>query len=912
MNTAIDFGLFNLLFTVSATVEPSVLVLFNLISASLATVASYHLNKHWTFRMPESHSGHYITRFVAATAIGIIINSVVASSVSFALAAFPVPSLLAVNIGKVIGALTSSAWRFISYRGWVFRADKMEQPVIPSVFTSGLISLIIPAYNEMHRLPGRLQRLVSELDGRLSWEIIVVDDGSTDDTPGAVMAMASRYPLIRLLSVRHQGKGAAVRAGMRAAQGEYLLYTDADDTFTAEHIGMVVERLLTGTQVVMGCRYHDRESSFSGQSLGRSIMGRVFNLMVRLLVLPGMKDTQCGLKGFQRPAAEQLVKRLRVNGFAFDVELLCLARELGMEIVNIPVQIEESEGSRVRWWLSPLQMFRDLLLVKCRMITDGYDLPGRGQWASQAALGFSLVLLALVIRIPWLWDVPRYIDELREVNLAYLIYLGRVFPLHNVAHDIGPLHNYIIAGIFRLLGPSIYWPRLYVALTSAITVLLVYRLGSRFFNNWTGLIAAGLVLTNGMNILVTHMAWANSTTPFFFMLALIATMKAEREASGPSLVGAALLWAAALQTHSSVVIYFLVALIYVTAPGFRKRVAIRSQYYTTAALVFLAGYSNMICYNLVSGGGSIAWLSHKGYTMESHPGLRSFARNLEQMAIELIRAASSTYADHNSFWQYLLHPWFALALLFLLAGSYFALRNKISLPFWMMSAPFAVMPWINQRYTFFLATRYIMPVVILASILIAYGLVQTISRFSVKINLERPLPASVWTCLLLAAGMQLFAFYSYCRQIEDTSSSNRLPLNIINQVNNLAHGRDTIVIIDRKLAIENNPLPSLLTLTSPRYKYVAWDPAESRTPWAAYHRLYPGYALVTIMTEATYRQSLAQRPDSSVSHLTCRVLSATGRTGLRSVYLQGVPGDSKTSTPAASKLDLNISDWFHR
>jgi len=108
------------------------------------------------------------------------------------------------------------------------------------------------------------------------------------------------------------------------------------------------------------------------------------------------------------------------------------------------------------------------------------------------------------------------------VQLAYQIYMGEVLPLTNVAQDIGALHNFILALLFKIFGPSIYLPRLYVAVTAAATVVLVYYLTRQLFGRRAGLIAAGLLMTNGMHILVTHMAWSNCTTPFFFILAVMA------------------------------------------------------------------------------------------------------------------------------------------------------------------------------------------------------------------------------------------------------------------------------------------------------------------------------------------------------------------------------------------------------
>ncbi len=184
-----------------------------------------------------------------------------------------------------------------------------------------------------------------------------------------------------------------------------------------------------------------------------------------------------------------------------------------------------------------------------------------------------------------------------------------------------------------------------------------------------GITAALLLIGNGMHILVTHMAWSNCTTPFFFCLALLALLHAEEKKNGVWLVISAFLWALTLQTHSSVLIYVLAVLLYVLRPGFRYQTAIKSKYYYLAALGFLLAYANMIYFNIISKGGSFSWLKYKGYAIEKDPGFSSYLQNLQEMFIELLRALSSTYSNQNSLWAYLAYPGFTLALLFMLLGT---------------------------------------------------------------------------------------------------------------------------------------------------------------------------------------------------------------------------------------------------
>jgi glycosyltransferase involved in cell wall biosynthesis len=386
-----------------------------------------------------------------------------------------------------MGAGFSICWNFVSYRNWVFTWHPVTAagPEYPEIVPD-LVSIIIPAYNESRRLPRRLERLAAEALQRFPAEIVVVNDGSSDNTGILMEEIASRHSIVRCLHHDvNMGKGAAVRTGMLASRGEYTVFVDADETFSIDHIEKVVRELQNGHKVAIGARRLEGGGRVAGESPLRYIMGKAFNFYVQTMVLAGVSDTQCGLKGFHGQVARQVFPRQRMNGFAFDVEILALVRELGYEMVMVPVQAEDCDGSSVNRWLSPLQMAWDVLSIKTGLLFDYYDLPSRRQWLPQLATASALFVTALAVRIPWLWSIPRYIDELKEVNLAYSIYTGKLLPLTNMAHDIGSMHNYILAGIFKLFGASIYWPRLYVAVTAALTVVLVYRVGEKLFDRWT-------------------------------------------------------------------------------------------------------------------------------------------------------------------------------------------------------------------------------------------------------------------------------------------------------------------------------------------------------------------------------------------------------------------------------------------
>ena len=889
INTVIDFGLFNVLLYFSGVEQGWWLLLFNLLATGAAALNSYFMNRHFTFGISRGGHGQSSLRFALATSTGMLINSLVVMLVSTALFSFPLPAALRINIGKILGSILSATWNFFTYRHWVFPRSGPALDWPQNSLLPGLVSLIIPAYNENRRLPLRLEDLAARLPAHFPLEIIVVDDGSTDGTAARVQAIAQRFPLISCLSYQpNRGKGGAVNAGMRAARGEYLLFCDADDSFSRADIVRVVDRLKSGAEIAIACRQGSRKRRSQGERSLRTVLGKGFNLLVQGLFLPGLKDSQCGLKGFQRRVAEELFARQRLEGFAFDVEILALARLMSFNITELPVRVKECDGSRVHCLRTPLHMAWELFCLKIALLANDYHLPDQPRLAPHLATAGGLFVLALAVRLPWLWEIPRFIDELKEVHLSYLIYRGEALPLHNAAHDIGALHNYILAGIFKLLGPSPLWPRLYVACTAALTVVLVFYLGRRLYGQWAGWLAALFLLANGMHILVTHMAWSNCTTPLFFTLALLALIRAEMDRAPQWLLISALCWAAALQTHSSVIIYCLVVAGYVLSPGFRTRTRFSPLWLATAALVFLAGYANMIYYNLITRGGSWQWLSRKGYALEQELSPASYLHNLEQFIIELLRTLASSYPNQESLGQYLSQPFFLMALALLLAGAYLALKKGKSsaLPLWMILGTMLIMPVVNERYTFFLATRYIMPVVICAILLISLALQEGIQAlYHYRQGLTRRLVPLAGSGLVLLLLVQLMPFYSYCRDREDSNASNQLALTLAQAVTELSADGETEIIVEKNLPLENGSLPYLLDLGATPYRLVEAGNWEKSLYPAG---LKPGQAIsksIAVITEETYSRLSPGLTPEQVDLFDCRITLPKPTSRLRKIYI---------------------------
>ncbi len=243
------------------------------------------------------------------------------------------------------------------------------------------LSVVIPAYNEERNITTTIAVLGEYLRQSCEpHEIIVADDGSTDRTPELVAAASLAEPVQLLRSEKNQGKGHAVRRGMLAARGEYVFFMDADLSYPVENITTMLQDLRrNGCDVVIGSRALPESHIDVRPPLRRYVAGRVYSFLVRLLLMKGIPDTQCGLKGFSREAAHDLFSRLTLNRFAFDVELLFLAHKKGYRLKMVPVRLRfVRETSKVRLVSDSLRMFLDLVRIRLNDIRGVYGDAPRG------------------------------------------------------------------------------------------------------------------------------------------------------------------------------------------------------------------------------------------------------------------------------------------------------------------------------------------------------------------------------------------------------------------------------------------------------------------------------------------------------------------------------------------------------
>ena len=226
------------------------------------------------------------------------------------------------------------------------------------------LSLVIPAYNEQARLPYTLSQIEAFVcREQIDCEVIVVDNGSQDATSAVVLQASASFPRLRLLRTDRRGKGCAVRTGALAAQGEVVLFGDADLSWSVADVPRFMALVSNASPVVIGSREGVGARRIDEPAY-RHLMGRAFNRVVQALAVPGIEDSQCGFKAFRADAARAIFCRQRIDGFGFDVEVLYLARRLGFGIRVVPLRWEHKENSRVAPVRDTLAMLTDVLRVR--------------------------------------------------------------------------------------------------------------------------------------------------------------------------------------------------------------------------------------------------------------------------------------------------------------------------------------------------------------------------------------------------------------------------------------------------------------------------------------------------------------------------------------------------------------------
>ena len=236
-------------------------------------------------------------------------------------------------------------------------------------------SIVLPAYNEGLRIGVTLEKVLSFAAAR-GWkaEVIVVNDGSSDNTSEVVKQQARRNPTLRLVeNPGNRGKGYSVRNGILHAQGDILLFSDADLSSPIEEAPKLFSAIERGADIAIGSRWLDPKLQTTRQPLRRQIFGRAFNLALRLVLGLHFKDTQCGFKAFRRQAAGVVFPLQKIERWGFDPEILFLAKTLGLKVKEVPIVWAHREGGGINPIRDGFRMLGEMLRIRWNSVTGKYS-----------------------------------------------------------------------------------------------------------------------------------------------------------------------------------------------------------------------------------------------------------------------------------------------------------------------------------------------------------------------------------------------------------------------------------------------------------------------------------------------------------------------------------------------------------
>jgi dolichyl-phosphate beta-glucosyltransferase len=235
------------------------------------------------------------------------------------------------------------------------------------------LSIVIPAHNEENRLPETLKQVIRYLEKQpFASEVIVVENGSTDRTSAIAREFAEKNGNVKAIQNDWRGKGLAIQRGVKEAKGEYVFMCDADLSMPVEEISKFIPPQLNNVDIAIGSREAPGAVRYN-EPYYRHFTGRVFNTLIRLLVLPTLQDTQCGFKCIRADVARDIFRYQTLTGWAFDVELLYIARLHGYQIVEIPIDWYFNADSKISVLRDSLRMFLDLLLIRRNAWRGLYD-----------------------------------------------------------------------------------------------------------------------------------------------------------------------------------------------------------------------------------------------------------------------------------------------------------------------------------------------------------------------------------------------------------------------------------------------------------------------------------------------------------------------------------------------------------
>jgi dolichyl-phosphate beta-glucosyltransferase len=336
------------------------------LSFLLAVTNNFIFNKIWTFK---NHSKNYRKLYIKFLLVSTVGLALTVSFMHLFANIFGIWYIFA----KILTSLIVLTWNFLGNKFWTFKLE-IALTHIPKKLPFDL-SIVIPAYNEGNRIKATLLIINDYIkSNNLNAEIIVVSDGSTDNTCEVVKEFTNRISNLRLESYpKNQGKGFAVKTGIEAGTGKQILITDADNSTPIEELKKLQAALRSeNAQIAIGSRYLPKSNVKIKQPAYRIAISRFGNLLIRIFLIDNIKDTQCGFKLFTNQAAKQIFSLQKVRRFAFDMEALVIATNLGLKIVEVPVSWFNSTESRIRPIKDSLITLKDLVYIKLNLWSGRY------------------------------------------------------------------------------------------------------------------------------------------------------------------------------------------------------------------------------------------------------------------------------------------------------------------------------------------------------------------------------------------------------------------------------------------------------------------------------------------------------------------------------------------------------------
>lgn len=421
--------------------------------------------------------------------------------------------------------------------------------------------------------------------------------------------------------------------------------------------------------------------------------------------------------------------------------------------------------------------------------------PSQSAWkgaAREAAIVVGLIVVAAIVRWPNVHVVPPYTDETEEALRAWAIAQGELRPLVNVDSYIGALWSYVVATAFLVFGRNAELPRLASLVAGALTVGVTFLVGRRLFGQTAGLLAAALLAVNGAHVLVSsHVAWSNCVTPLFTTTAIWLLLRAlDAPGNALRLALAGLAWGLALQTHPSVMAFLVGAAVY--ALWRDPRLPLRPGAWLAVAMLAV-GYGNVLAYNLGSGFDTLTQAQRVGSEYAGGTGLDSwgYVASVLGILMLIVHTTAGVVDPRMTAVEYLVDPRVLITLAGLLAALVWSVRRREPLLLCLAVPVVVLIPALNQRWSPILASRYIMPLVPIALVMIAGATVALAARRGSS-------PSATWATALGVAGVvalvQLAGLWLYYQTEVAAGRSNDGPWRMIRLVEEQRRAREPFVV----------------------------------------------------------------------------------------------------------------------